>query len=318
MKKPILFLIFNRPDTTKKVFESIREYQPKQLFIAADGPRDNKPGEKELCKETRDLVSNIDWDCEVKTLFRDENLGCKDAVSSAITWFFEHIEDGIILEDDCLANQSFFEFCSELLDKYRENKKIMHIGGNNFQFGKTNIPDDYYFSRISHVWGWATWKDRWKLFDKEMKNLNNFIENNKIELFFDTKEFQNYWINAFTNVKKGELNSWAYIWSFVILDNDGLAIIPSNNLVQNIGFSGNATHTQKKPKYIDDFNQDAINNSNFQITKHPKKITENPELDLKYFRKITIGFFKKFLIKLFKKLKLIKIVKKIYFFIYKN
>ena len=131
---PILFLIFNRPDVTKCVFEEIRKQKPQYLYLAADGPRANKPGEYEKCILAREVVlEGIDWNCELKTLYRDENLGCGKAVSEAITWFFEHVEEGIILEDDCLPNNSFFTFCSELLDRFRTTDKIMHISGNNFQ-----------------------------------------------------------------------------------------------------------------------------------------------------------------------------------------
>jgi len=150
MKKPVLFLIFNRPDTTKQVFEAIREYQPKQLFIAADGPREEKHNEKELCEETRKIAQKVDWDCEVKTLFRNENLGCRDAVSSAIDWFFENVEDGIILEDDCLPNQSFFKFCEEMLELYKNDTRIMHISGNNL-LNNVKSKTDYYFSKIEHI-----------------------------------------------------------------------------------------------------------------------------------------------------------------------
>ena len=137
LKSPVLFLVFNRPDTTRRVLEAIRQAQPSQLFIAADGPREGKSGEAEKCADVRRIVNEgIDWDCEVKTLFRDKNLGCKVAVSRAIDWFFEHVEEGIILEDDCLPHPTFFRFCEELLNKYRDDERIGQISGDNFQFGK--------------------------------------------------------------------------------------------------------------------------------------------------------------------------------------
>ena len=154
---PILFIIFNRPDTAKKVFKKIQKIEPKQLFIAADGPRKNKPEDVELCKQTREILNGINWDCELITLLREENVGCKKGPADAISWFFEHVEEGIILEDDCLPSDSFFPFCEELLEKYRYDTRIMHIGGS-IQLPDYENPDSYYFSRLSHVWGWATWK----------------------------------------------------------------------------------------------------------------------------------------------------------------
>ena len=181
LKTPILFLIFNRLDTTRRVFEEIRKQKPRQLFVASDGPRVNKDGEREIVEKTRKLVlDNIDWECEVKTLFRGENLGCKIAVSSAIDWFFENIEEGIILEDDCLPAQSFFGYCEELLEKFREDGRISVISGDNFQFGWRNTSDSYYFSKNCHIWGWATWRRAWERYDVEMKTYPNFKKKEKI------------------------------------------------------------------------------------------------------------------------------------------
>ncbi len=158
---PILFLIFNRPDTTKRVFESISRVKPTKLYIAADGARKNKVGEVLLCQETRNIIELIDWECEIKTLFRTENLGCKIAVSSAIDWFFENEEQGIILEDDCLPHPSFFGYCETLLNYYKDDLRIGHIGGDNFQKGKKRGEGSYYFSQYYFIWGWAIWKLAW-------------------------------------------------------------------------------------------------------------------------------------------------------------
>ena len=166
---PVLFLIFNRPETTIQVFSAIKKAQPNRLYIAADGPRPEYPDEVNHCKIARTIATNVDWDCEVKTLFRDQNLGCRLAVSQAIDWFFEQEPEGIILEDDCLPNQSFFWFCKELLEKYRNETRIMHIGGTNFQFGKNRTNYSYYFSRYAHIWGWASWRREWKYYDEKLK-----------------------------------------------------------------------------------------------------------------------------------------------------
>jgi hypothetical protein len=169
-KTPILFLVFNRPETTKFVFESIRSVKPAKLYICADGPRPNVENDKIHCSAVRKIVSNIDWECEVKTLFRIENKGCGKGVSEAITWFFSNEEEGIILEDDCLPNDSFFYYCSDLLDKYRFDTRIMHIGANNFLDDTISVENDIYFSSISHIWGWATWKRAWDSYDFKLQN----------------------------------------------------------------------------------------------------------------------------------------------------
>ena len=167
---PVLFLIFNRPETTEIVFSVIRKAEPPRLYVAADGPRPDYPNDAESCEIVRAIATDVNWDCKVKTLFRDQNLGCKLAASKAIDWFFEQELEGIILEDDCLPDQSFFWFCQELLGKYRDDTRIMHIGGTNFQFGKERTKYSYYFSRYAHVWGWASWRRAWKFYDVEMKN----------------------------------------------------------------------------------------------------------------------------------------------------
>jgi len=239
MKKPVLFLIFNRPDTTQKVFEAIRSAKPPRLYVASDGARFSKEGEKDIVEKTRKLVlNNIDWDCEVKTLLREENAGCRKAVSEAITWFFENEEDGIILEDDCSPDQSFFKFCEDLLGYYKDNKKIKHISGDQFIPGFDN-GSSYYFAKIMHCWGWASWADRWKLYGI---NLEDYSEKN-IEKFSDDENVQKYWLNILRTMKKNSVDSWAYQWAFRIVEHDGLCINPSVNLISNIGFDISGTHT---------------------------------------------------------------------------
>jgi hypothetical protein len=242
MKKPILFLIFNRPDTTEKVFEAIREYKPKQFFVAADGPRESKENEEKLCKKTRDIISAVDWDCEVKTLFRDENLGCKEAVSSAITWFFDHVEDGIILEDDCLPAPSFFDFCAELLDKYQNDERIMMISGFNKQGKWLENKNDYFFSNLGGIWGWASWKRAWKHYDADMKYLEFLINNKYLEFLFGKKTGR---IRA-SDLLRAPKNTWDFSWGYSRHLNNGLSCVPSKNLIRNIGFDKNGTHTKRK------------------------------------------------------------------------
>jgi len=244
LNKAVLFLTFNRLDTTQKVFEQIKIAQPPRLYLASDGPRQSKSGESEQVQEVRKwILDNIDWDCEVKTLFRDENLGCGKAVSSAITWFFEQEEDGIILEDDCLPNQSFFKFCQEMLDKYKDDNRIMHMCGCNLQFGQKRGDGSYYFSKIAGCWGWASWRKTWQLYDYEMKTLDKFIQSNYIQNIYENKVVQDFWIENFELTKNGIIKTWDYQMVYAMFLNNGLSIIPNTNLIKNIGFIENSTHT---------------------------------------------------------------------------
>jgi len=243
---PILFLIFNRPDLALQAFSRIRAARPEHLFIAADGPRAGFPDDIKNCAETRNLIGKIDWDCRVQTLFRKENLGCKRAVSSSITWFFENVEQGIILEEDCLADLSFFRFCAELLEYYRNDERIMVISGNNFQDSHIQPPYSYYFSRYNHCWGWATWNRSWRHFDGDLKLWPMLKDGYWIQDIIGQEAYA-YWQNVFNRSYAGEIDSWAYPWTFSCWVQSGLSILPKVNLVSNIGFDERATHT-KDPK----------------------------------------------------------------------
>jgi len=244
MKTPILFIIFNRPETTKKVFDTIRAAKPKKLFIAADGPRDGKTGEKELCIETRKIIENIDWDCEIKTLFREKNLGCGKAVSEAITWFFQNVEEGIILEDDCLPSPSFFDFCEKMLERYRNENKIMMISGSNPATSLPDLESDYYYSKAYSIWGWATWRRAWNLYDKRMIDWPTQKNSDLLTNFYPNKRVQDYFWIAFDNTYNDRIDTWDYQWTYTCIKNNGLNIIPKYNMISNIGVVG--THTIKK------------------------------------------------------------------------
>jgi hypothetical protein len=241
---PILFIIFNRPETTKIVFDSIKNARPKQLFIAADGPRNGNQNDILRCQEARKIIDEINWDCEVKLLLRDENLGCGLSVSSAISWFFEQVEEGIILEDDCLPHPDFFQYCKELLDVYRNNEKVMFIGGSNFQDGLIRDNNSYYFSAYNHVWGWATWKRTWILYDFSLETIGFRRFNVICKSYFLNWRERKYWNEIFKMMKERRIDTWDHQLSFSIWNNDGLSIIPNVNLVSNIGFGFEATHTK--------------------------------------------------------------------------
>ncbi|MCE1164876.1 MAG: nucleotide-diphospho-sugar transferase [Bacteroidetes bacterium] len=271
---PILFMIFNRPDTTYEVFESIRKIKPKKLFVSADGPRPNKPGEDEKCRLTRDVVKKIDWDCELHTNFSDTNLGCKKGVTKGINWFFENVDEGIILEDDCLADASFFKLCSELLEKYRDNENIMHIGGVNFQDGIKRGNASYYFSRYCHVWGWATWKRAWSKYDVTVKNYDENKYDEAIRTIIPDKDVRDYYKRYFNLVKNNQLDTWDYQWVWTVWSNNGLSVIPNVNLVTNIGFGEEATHTTDTSNNLSNIQKGSVN----EII-HPENIAPDLEAD---------------------------------------
>ena len=240
---PVLFLIFNRPDVTRRVFSAIREAQPPRLYVAGDGPHLGNQEEEKRCKLARSVVDEIDWRCEVKTLFRKENLGCRKAVSEAISWFFEHEPEGIILEDDCLPSQSFLWYCQELLEHYRDDMRIMHIGGANFQFGRNRSPYDYYFSRYPHVWGWASWRRSWKYY-RDIEHWSPEILYKIFRSMESNYNFIRFWESVHQKVKSGEIDTWDHQWTFSCWAQNGLAIVPDINLVSNIGFGEDSTHTK--------------------------------------------------------------------------
>ena len=239
------------------------------MYVAADGPRLHKEGEKEKCETVRKIVTQIDWDCELTTLFREENLGCGKAVSEAITWFFDHVDEGIILEDDCLPNTSFFLFCQDLLERYRDNGKITHISGNNFQLGKRRGNGDYFFSNYTFIWGWATWRRAWRKYDYSMRDYELLLKNYKYKYLIQQEMMR--------VVKYGNLDTWDVQWQYTNFYYYALAIQPKINLVKNIGFSEDATHTKgNEPKSISD---SRFGELTFPL-RHPKKITADLKADL--------------------------------------
>jgi hypothetical protein len=284
----VLFLVFNRPEVTEQVFKAIREAKPAKLYIAADGPRASRAEDAERCKAVRRISTNVDWHCEVKTLFRENNLGCKNAVSSAITWFFDQEEQGIILEDDCLPSQSFFWFSEEMLEMYKSNNQVGIISGSNYFYNFKDGNDDYYFSAFPFIWGWATWKRVWDDYDIEMKNYSEFKKNKVLEKTLYTKEAINYWRKAFDNTSKEKIDTWDYQLSFMIFRKSLVNVVPTVNLISNIGFGSDATHTT-----LENGINSNMKRGELQLPlNHPSEILRNKELDMKFevqsFKKVTL------------------------------
>ncbi len=280
---PILFLIFNRPDTTQQVFSKIKAIQPKQLYIAADGPRNAEEAEK--CEQTRKLVLDaIDWDCEVKTLFREKNLGCGVAPSQAISWFFEHVEQGIILEDDCLPDTSFFIFCQSLLYFYKHDESVMHIGGTNSQFGLKRGNASYYFSKYPHIWGWATWKRAWKKFQFSFTEIDEKTLVDLLEYYRFNEKEKEYWRSHWILIKDGNRKDiWDIQWTFSCWINRGITIVPNQNLISNIGFHADATHTIDSDSKLANLPLHTINH-----IQHPTKKEINIQADAFTFKKYNL------------------------------
>lgn len=250
---PVLLIVFNRPDSTERVFEAIRHAQPAMLFVAADGPRVDRLGEADICALVRSIVDRVDWPCELRTLFHEKNLGCKRAVSSAIDWFFENVDQGIILEDDCLPNKSFFPFCDELLDRYADDSSIAQICGSSF-IPASALTDSYYFTKYADIWGWATWRRAWQLADMNMENWPTWRDSDGLKkLSGSTAGFVDYWQQIFDRTHAGEIDTWDYQWMYTCWRLGLRSIQPQKMQIQNIGFDANATHTSTDiPNYVTD------------------------------------------------------------------
>ncbi len=271
---PILFITFKRPDTTIKVFEMIRIAKPKKLFLVQNYPSGKNASETENWKEVRSIIESVDWDCDVQKLYRSEHLGVKISVSSAIDWFFSNVEEGIILEDDCVPDQSFFPFCQELLAKYRNDERIMMISGDNFQSGRKRTEDSYYFSHCVHIWGWASWRRAWSHYDVNMRLWPKIETEGWLKDILQNKKAEEYWYKIFSDVYSDKVNTWDYQWVFTCWLQNALSIIPNKNLISNIGYGPSATHPSTD-----------LTNSNLSRTEiefplvHPEFIIRNALAD---------------------------------------
>ncbi len=251
LNTPVAFIIFNRPDTTRRVFEMIRQAQPPKLLVIADGARENHPSDRQNCAAAKGIIAEVDWDCEVTTNYSDRNLGCRDRLASGLNWVFEQVPEAIILEDDCLPHSSFFRFCEEMLLKYRNDNRIMHIGGNNFQMQKSRTNDSYYFSRYNHCWGWASWGRAWQHYDVDMKLWNLIKDGDWLQDILQDRKSVREWNHNFQKIYDLTTDSWDYQWTFACWLQSGLSILPNENLISNIGFSKEATHTFRKNLFAD-------------------------------------------------------------------
>ena len=279
-KVPVLFLIFNRPDTTQQVFDEIRKAQPVQLYVAADGPRKDRPADYDLCKKTREIIRQVDWECMVVTLFREENLGCRYAISSAIDWFFSHVEEGIILEDDCVPDPSFFSYCQELLERYRDDKRVMMISGTSYLFNRGELRESYYFSRYYAIWGWATWKRAWSCFDIRMTEWPTYNSRQYLHEIYQNKRLVLFFQKMMQEAYENHLDTWDIQWVYSCIFNHGLSVSPKHNLISNIGNIG--VHTFD-PGPFNNMPRAKINSDELV---HPRNVSPDFKMDNITFNEI--------------------------------
>jgi hypothetical protein len=273
---PVVFLVFNRPDLTERVFKRIAAAKPSTLLLVADGPRNEN--DVDACAQVRKIVSRVDWECNVLQNFAETNLGCKQRVASGLDWVFSQVEEAIILEDDCLPSCSFFYFCQILLERYRNDQRVFMISGNNFQFGIDRTKDSYYFSRYAEIWGWATWRRAWHYYDVTMQSWPAFKSAGCMSWVFEHPEERAYWEPYFQGCYDGKIDTWDYIWFYTCLRQSGLTILPRVNLVSNLGFGPNATHTFDTQSRFANMPAEEL-----REIKHPQNLIRHVEADTHYF-----------------------------------
>lgn len=249
---PVLLMVFNRPDNAREVLNAIRAVRPPKLYVAADGPRASRAEEAAICERTRALATAVDWPCEVKTLFRPHNLGCKVAVSGAISWLFDNEPAGIVLEDDTVPLPSFFAYCSEVLARYADDERVMMVNGSNHVSHRYRSKDSYFFSAYPHVWGWASWRRAWQRYDVAMPDWPQVKARHGLATPLARRAFwRQHWYPIFDAMHEQRIDTWDYQWSYAVYRNNGLAITPRYSLVRNTGFGADATHTTSgAPEYL--------------------------------------------------------------------
>jgi hypothetical protein len=284
---PVGLIIFRRPQFTERVLQVLALIRPRKLFVIADGPRPDKPGEAEACQATRAVIDRIDWDCDVIKNYSEVNLGCGRRPATGITWLFEQVEEAIILEDDCVPDPSFFRFCEEMLERYRDDERVMHIGGSTYQRENFPVPESYFFSCFNGAWGWATWRRAWKYFDMAVKHWPRLRNTTWLMDILEREDAAAIWAKEFEVAcqKQGEVDYWDHQWTFACWSNSGLSVRPKFNLVSNVGCCADATHTlsEADPRA----NLPALP-MGFPLT-HPPMVLPNRELDRKFLNDVIFG-----------------------------
>jgi len=265
MKTAVVFMVFNRPELTRRVFERIREARPPQLLVVCDGPRPHVPTDAEGVAGVRELIAQgVDWPCEVMTHYAPANLGCRERVTTGLNWAFSLVEEAIILEDDCLPEPSFFTFCEAMLDRYRGDDAVMHINGTNFLPPRRHPAASYFFSKYVWVWGWATWRRAWQHYDATMAGWEERYP--ALDASFDSHRERAFWLSTFNQARADwkAANTWDFQWIYTCWTRGGLTVVPSVNLVQNLGFGLDATHTTQQTPHLH------VDTRPLKLTTHPR------------------------------------------------
>lgn len=266
---PVAYIVFNRPQHTEQSFAALRNQRVPRLFIIADGPRPGHPTDAQRCAEVRAIVEQVDWPCEVHRHYTNSNLGLKQRVSSGLDWVFSEVERAIVLEDDCVAHPDFFTFCDTLLERYAEDERVWVVTGNNFQNGRIRGDASYYFSKYNHCWGWATWRRAWQYYRGDLPFWPQWQDTADWLQKMPDKVERRYWSAIFDQVKAGLIDSWAYPWSASVWHGGGLTATPNVNLVSNIGFGPDATHT------ITATEQDGKPTQSLGAVTHPMQVEQD-------------------------------------------
>ena len=272
---PIAFFIFNRPDVTRTVFEAIAKMQPETLLVIADGPR--SPEERAKCDEARAVLREVNWPCRLLTEYSETNLGCKERLSSGLRWVFSQCEEAIILEDDCVPEPSFFPFCTQMLERYRDDERVMMITGTNYLLDRLRVPESYVFSRYYCVWGWATWKRAWALYDIALQDWAEMKAQGQLQGIYSQPFMRASVAAGFDLASQNKIDTWDIQWSYTCLFNSGLCIVPRVNLISNIGTVGHHSSTQDRNHFKPVFALDTA------ALVHPSKMFPDQRYDRPFF-----------------------------------
>lgn len=299
MNTPVAVAIFNRPDHFEHVFERIAQVKPKQLFVISDGPRADRPGEAEKCEATRAIIDRVDWDCRVERNYAEQNMGCGRRLSSGFDWLFSQVDRAIIIEDDCVPDLSFFPFCEELLDRYQDDDRVMHITGRSVIDAPQDREYSYYFTRQLDCWGWATWARAWRHYDFNISLWPTVKDERWLKGILDDPRAVRFFSETFDTIHGDIANwrTWAQQWNFAVFAQHGLGIRPYQNMVEYIGFD-DATH---------EYMWGSRNNADLSVgpitfpLKHPPCLLLDKQADLRNYNRLFSGLERKRRIRKLKK-----------------
>lgn len=271
----VALFVFNRPDLTRRVFDVVRSVRPPVLFVSADGPRADRPDDVKLCREVREIVQAVDWPCDVQWNLRERNLGCGPAMSQGISWVFEQVDRAVILEDDCLPDASFFPFCDELLERYKDDSRVMQIAGFNWGAPRRDFGGaSYSFASYPFVWGWASWRRAWALYDYDMNSWPGFRDNGMLDGLHASWSRRAHLRREWDHIHAGN-GTWDHQWQYAVMSQHGLTIYPAGNLVSNLGFRADATQTTMEGGAAAELELSPVA---FPLA-HPPVVTHNPRLE---------------------------------------